>query len=104
MEIRETQQMKVYGLVLNTMGSAESGKLVALATNEQSLKDWYESQKLEKPENIKGWVYSFKEGVIRDNNPLYNWQHRSQDVFGHGWFSEWVNINEINHSIFKVDF
>ncbi|HMG16562.1 MAG TPA: hypothetical protein VK590_13990 [Saprospiraceae bacterium] len=86
------------------MGSTESGQLVALATTEEALKNWYESQKLEKRETIDGWNYSFKEGPIRYNNPLYKWKPESQDVFRHGWFDEWVNINEISKKPFRVDF
>lgn len=52
METRTVEQMKVYALVLNTFGSAESRELVALASSEEALKNWYEEQKLEKPKVI----------------------------------------------------
>lgn len=104
METRDATQIHIYALVLNTFGSAESGRMVAFATSEEALKNWYESQKLEKPINEDGWHITFKEGPIRRNNPLYQWNHRSNHIFGHGWFDQWVNVGEIRQDVFRVDF
>jgi hypothetical protein len=94
----------IYFLVLNTFGSAEAGEIVACATSEEVLKDWYQSQKLENTEVINGYTFTFKEGPIRRNNPLHRWRQCNEDSFGHGWFSEWVQPDEIRDSIYKVDF
>ncbi len=105
MKTREVAQVEIWGLILNTFGSAESGALVALATTEESLRCWYEEQKLEKSEKIGELIYSFKENSpIRNYNPLYNWLSTNEDVFGHGFFSQWVNENELNQSVYRVDF
>jgi hypothetical protein len=105
METRDITQYKIYFLKLNTFGSAESGRIVACASNEEALKKWYDEQKLEQSEMIGGWVYNFKkESKIREYNPLYQWQPSNQDVFGHGWFSEWVNPLELRTDIYRIDF
>lgn len=104
MEERIVKQNLIYFLVLNTFGSAEAGEVVACATSEESLKNWYESQRLENPETINAWTYSFKEGPIRSNNPLHRWVRRNEDVFGHGWFSEWVDKGELRDNIYRIDF
>ena len=103
METRNIEQVKVWGLILNTFGSAESGRLVALASSEQAIKDFYLSQRMEKMEKIDGWNYSFKEGPLRNYNPSGT-QFAFDDVFGHGIFSEWVNTDSIREDVYRVDF
>lgn len=103
MNIRDVTQIEIWGLILNTMGSAESGKLVAIASNEEALKKFYKDQLMEKPETINGWVYSFKEGPLRNYNPS-GVQKASEDIFGHGIFSQWVNEDSIRGDIYRVDF
>ena len=105
MKTREIKQVEIWGLILNTFGSAESGALSALATTEDSLRVWYEEQKMEKKEKVGNWSYTFKENSpIRNKNPLYDWSPTSEDVFGHGYFSQWVNEDEITNNVFRVDF
>jgi hypothetical protein len=103
METRTITQIKVYGLVLNTMERVESGALVALAVNEQSLKDFYKSQLLKKPKIIGNWVYNFKEGPLRHYNPS-GIQSVYDSMFGHGIFSEWVEEQNIKKNVYRVDF
>jgi len=91
---RTVEQALVYGLMLNTMGSAEDASLVALASSEQALKDYFDSQLLDKGEKIGGWFYSFKEGNLRNYN-----------AGGTQWiFSEWMNVEVIPTDVHRVDF
>jgi len=105
METRIIQQAHLYFLCLNTFGSAEAKQIRAVATSEEALKKWYDEQKLEQPINIDGWIYSFKEGSpIRTNNPLYSWRNCNEDIFGHGWFRDWVDLSDLRTDIYRVDF
>lgn len=103
METRDVKQIKIWGLILNTMGAAESGNLVAVASSEQALKDFYYSQQMENTELINGYRYTFKEGPLRNYNPSGT-QPVSEDIFGHGIFSQWVNEDEIRSDVYRVDF
>ena len=103
METRQIEQVKIYGLILNTMGSAESGALVALASSEAALKEFYQSQLLEESERIGSWLYSFKEGVLRSYNPS-GLQDASEHHYGHGIFNQWVQKEDIKQSVYRVDF
>ena len=103
LETRTVEQVKVFGLILNTFGKAEDGRLVALASTEEALKNWHDSQMLEQPERIGRWLYNYKEGELRNCNPDV-WMHVSKHVFGHGWFVQWVNVDELRTDIFRVDF
>ena len=103
METRQIEQVKIYGLILNTMGRAEDGALVALASSEEALRGFYQSQLLEKTESIDSWSYSFKEGKLRRYNPS-GLQDASEHHHGHGIFSQWVQRKNINQSVYRVDF
>ena len=103
METRQTEQTKIYGLILNTMGRAEDGMLAAVASSEGALKEFYQSQLLETPEKIGSYVYSFKEGALRHYNPS-GIQNVADNYDGHGIFSQWVQINEIKEYVYRVDF
>ena len=103
METRQIDQVKIYGLILNTMGRAEDGGLAAIAKSEDALKEFYQSQLLEKSERIDYWVYSFKEGALRHYNPSGT-QDVADNYDGHGIFSQWVQMDEIKQSVYRVDF
>jgi len=103
LKTRTVEQSLVFGLVLNTFGSAESGKLVALATTAEALIDFYNREMLEEGEKIDGWFYSFKEGPLRRYNPSGT-QPCSDDAFGHGIFSEYVNTDSIPTDVLRLDF
>jgi len=103
METRQIEQVKIYGLILNTMGRAEDGALVALASSEEALREFYQSQLLETSERIGSWCYSFKEGVLRSYNPS-GLQDASEHHYGHGIFNQWVQREDIKQSVYRVDF
>lgn len=103
MERRNVNQVKVYGLILNTMGSAEEGRIAAVASSKDKLKEYYVSQLLEKGEWVSGWYYSFKKGPLRHFNPS-GVQDANEDIYGHGIIFQWVNENEIREDVHRVDF
>lgn len=100
---RTVEQVLVHGLILNTMGAAENAALAAIATSEEALTEFYADQLMDEVERVNGWDYAFKVGPLRYFNPSGT-QHRSEHVFGHGVFSEWVQEGEIDSEVFRVDF
>lgn len=104
MKTRYEIQTELFFLVLNGFGKADDVEVVAVATNEDTLKDWYESQKLGERERDGRWVYTFKDGPIRFKNPLHDWRNVNDDIFGRGWFSAWVNLSNLRSDIYRVDF
>jgi len=70
METRTIEQVKLYMLHLNSIfANYENSSMVAVSADENDLSDWYESQKIE-PERIDGMFYNFREGSLRNYNPI----------------------------------
>ena len=44
METRTTQEVRIYVLVLNTFGAAETGEILAVSDDYNRLVDWYNQQ------------------------------------------------------------
>ena len=63
METREIQEVRIYVLVLNTFGAAETGEIVAVSDDYNRLVNWYNEQfNLEGKYRENGWCKTFKKG------------------------------------------
>lgn len=107
-ETRTLHESCVYCLALNSIfANAEQGSIRAAATSEQALRGFYEGQMLSEPEVIDGYRYTFKEGPMRNCNPLHGWHHIQDNSMGwnQGWFEHWTTDPDgINPEISRVDF
>ena len=86
-------QVEIFFLLLNSIhANAEHRNTVAIAASEEDLKQWYDSQLLEKTEVIGRMHYAFQEGALRNCNPLAAWEHVDNSTWGHGWTSSWETL------------
>lgn len=96
METRTVEEARIYVLVLNTFGSAESGEIVAVSDNYIRLVDWYRSQFADKPYRENGWLKTFKKGSpIEYNNPCGSVELNDVNHWNHGIHNEWINLASI---------
>ena len=99
MEYRTINQIKLYVLVLNTFGEAESGSIAAVSTDYDALVKKYNEDLLPSDERFRdgaGFLHSFREGSPFFNlNPCWSLEVDKVDCFGHGIHTEWVNEENI---------
>jgi hypothetical protein len=95
METRFIEQVKVYGLNLNSMSDkSEYVNLVALSTDRKKLEEWYTAEKAPQtwsdPKGEGGnWHKVFRQGsALEWYNPI-EWSSRS------GYFDQWVVLEEL---------
>lgn len=97
METTTITQVKLYVLVLNTFGAAESGEVVAVSDDYQRLVSWYRDQFADEPYREDGWHKTFKKGSpIEYNNPCATTALNETYPFGHGIHDEWVELGELD--------
>ena len=96
MEIRTTQEVRVYVLVLNTFGAAETGEIVAVSDDYNRLVNWYNEQfNPEGKYREDGWLKTFRKGsLIEYNNPCSSLELNNTSPFGHGIHDEWIPIEQ----------
>ena len=91
METRTVTQVRLYVLVLNTFGSAQSGEVVAISDDYHKLVDWYKSQFADESYIEDGWHKTFKKGSpIEFNNPCDCVELNNTNHWNHGIHDEWV--------------
>ena len=92
METRTTQEVRIYVLVLNTFGAAETGEIVAVSDDYNRLVDLYNQQiNPEGKYRENGWWKTFKKGsLIEYNNPCSSLKLNNTYPFGHGIHDEWI--------------
>lgn len=99
MEIKETfvPEVRVYVLILNTLGSAEDGEVVAVSDDYDRLVNWYNDQFAEEPYRDGPWLKVFKLGsLIEWNNPCFSLELNNTRPFGHGIHDEWVKFDDLD--------
>ena len=96
MEIRTVEEVRIYVLVLNTFGSAEDGKIVAISDDYNKLVSWYKDQfNREGKYREDGWVKTFKKGsLIEYNNPCSSIELNNTSFFGYGIHDEWISLEQ----------
>ena len=97
METRQITQVRLYVLILNTFGSAESGCIVAVSDDYQRLVTWYQSQFADEPYREDGWYKIFKKGSpIEYNNPCGSIELNDTNYWNHGIHDEWVLVDDLD--------
>lgn len=96
MEIRTVEQVRIYVLVLNTFGAAESGIVVAVSDDYNKLVNWYKDQFDPEGAYIEhGWTKTFRKGsLIERNNPCSSLELNNTYPFGHGIHDEWIPLEQ----------
>lgn len=91
MECRTVTEVRLYVLVLNTFGAAETGDMVAISDDYDKLVNWYNDQFAEEPYRDGEWFKTFKPGsTIEWYNPCSTLELNNNYPFGHGIHDEWV--------------
>lgn len=100
METRTVEEVRIYVLVLNTFGAAETGEIVAISDDCNKLVSWYQDQFNPEGEyREEGWCKTFKKGsVIEYNNPCSSLELNNTYPFGHGIHDEWISLEQF-HSL-----
>ena len=97
METRQITQVRVYVLILNTFGAAESGDIVAVSDDYRRLVSWYQSQFADEPYREDGWYKTFKKGsTIEYNNPCGSVELNDTNHWNHGIHDEWVLLDDLD--------
>ena len=91
METRTIEQVKIYKLILNRMtGRFEDTSMVAIAYDEEKLKDFYDEELVERYKD-ENWSKTFRKGgPLEWNNPL-EWSSYS------GIYEEWTTQDQIEN-------
>lgn len=71
-ETRTVTQTKYYLLYMHEPNGFGFPSLVAAHINKKELVAWVDGQKLQERENDNGWIYTFKEGLLREYNSFDN--------------------------------
>lgn len=96
METRQITQVRLYVLILNTFGAAESGNIVAVSDDYQRLVTWYQSQFADEPYREDGWYKTFKKGSpIEYNNPCGSVELNHTNPWNHGIHDEWISTEDL---------
>jgi len=90
-EIRQSTEVKIYVLVLNSMyDCCEGGNIVAISPEYENLIKYYNDNLLAEPiRDNEGYLHFFREGNLYFYNPCYSLEIGSLDLFGHGIHFEW---------------
>lgn len=105
MEIRQTTEVHVYVLYLNTFGRAEEGTVAAFSTDYDALVRFYNDQLCEKWRDEAGYLHSFKKGsVLEYLNPCYSLELNQLGLFDHGIHDEWISMDNFHHILAKYYF
>lgn len=97
METRQITQVRLYVLILNTFGAAESGNIVAVSDDYQRLVTWYQSQFADEPYREDEWYKTFKKGSpIEYNNPCNSIELNDTNTWNHGIHDEWVLLDDLD--------
>ena len=96
MKTRTVEEVRIYVLVLNTFGKAESGEIVAISDDYEKLVSWYKDQfNLEGTYREGDLLKTFKKGsLIEYNNPCRSIQLNDTYPFGHGIHDEWISLEQ----------
>lgn len=96
METRTITQVKLYVLILNTFGAAESGEVVAVSDDYHKLVSWYRDQFADEPYREGGWYKTFKkDSPIEFNNPCDSVELNHTNYWNHGIHDEWVPVDNL---------
>lgn len=108
METRLEGQVRVYVLVMNTFGAAESCRIAAVSFDYDKLVKKYMDDLLK--EGIRddmGYFHSFcKSSPFYNLNPCFNLELNHVNHWGHGIHDEWVPmsaIDEIRSRYYFID-
>ena len=97
METRQITQVRLYVLILNTFGAAESGNIVAVSDDYQRLVTWYQSQFADEPYREDGWYKTFKKGSpLEYHNPCGSVELNGTNIWNHGIHDEWVLLDDLD--------
>ena len=95
METRITTEVRIFVLILTTLGRAEEGEAVAISDDYDRLVDWYLNQFADDPYRDEGFYKTFKKGSkIEYNNPCGSVVLNNLNHFGQGIHDEWVSEDE----------
>lgn len=107
-ETRTVDESRVFCLALNSVfANAEQSSIMAAATSEDALREFYFGERLPEAEIDGGYRLAFREGPLRHCNPLDSWHHVNEHVCGwqQGWFDIWTDEpTDIRGDIHRVDF
>lgn len=108
METRLEGQVRVYVLVLNTFGSAESSRIAAVSFDYDKIVQRYNEDLLPKGYRDEfGYFHSFPEtSPFYRLNPCFDLELNHTDHWGHGIHDEWVPmsaIDEIRSRYYFID-
>lgn len=95
METRTIMQAKIHYLVMNQVTDrAESGKIAAMSIDKEKLIQFYQNERVDIYNDGNFSKVFKKDGPLEWFNPL--WTLDGVDTFGHGVYSDWVDMENIH--------
>ena len=93
METRQVTEVKIYKLIMNSVyDRAEVLSVVAISDDYDRLCNFYRSQLIDPEVDEYGYLRHFKEGELRNYNPVYDLQLKDYD--DRGISSEWIPLDQ----------